>query len=398
MSSPPSSDPFFSVPSIGPPSGAQLPPPMTTSSPSRRAPKQPCTNLSCTERGQRGGHLHGQCTQKYCRSCCEKSGVPCNAPRHNDPTTVVINSVTVASFPPVVASSPATPHSSASDSSPPPFTYERPMGKMIDPSYAKKLIAGDHDLTPTSRFQREVYRKANMNTIKIKWWTTDDMPPDVLAVAAPNFPWFLPKDSEAIIKLVGLDNCTTYAYWDGQDWILTDVAMQVKANTTSFIRSPHVKVCPGGPQPKRRLSDADTPTPTRARMDEPHPIISPIKLTPAVQNNNSVGSISSDEEDEDNDSKNEAAPSSDATLTGVFPLKYACEMDENFKTMALLEGSVPERFTAVFNVGFIRSTYYAHWGPWHNMSPNDLSAAVRLGKNPGGEWNTALRRFGKRKA
>lgn len=87
-----------------------------------------------------------------------------------------------------------------------------------------------------------------------------------MTVAAPAHPLFHPKDSGPIVRMVGLQNCTDYGYWDGNQWLLTDVAMKIKGNSMLYMRSPGVSDCPGGPKAKRRLSDVeDSPTASRLK-------------------------------------------------------------------------------------------------------------------------------------
>lgn len=92
-----------------------------------------------------------------------------------------------------------------------------------------------------------------------------------MTVAAPAHPLFHPKDSGPIVRMVGLQNCTDYGYWDGNQWLLTDVAMKIKGNSMLYMRSPGVSDCPGGPKAKRRLSDAeDSPTASRRKRFDSH--------------------------------------------------------------------------------------------------------------------------------
>jgi hypothetical protein len=138
-----------------------------SSTPSRqRVARQPCANVSCSERGHHTGHRNLQCVLNYCKTCCQKTGTSCPAPRHNEPVTPATNSITVT---------PRTPSTSTNSASmlPAGFSFERPMAKSIDPSFAQKVLNGEHDpnISVSDRFQRELYRKQNVNSIQIKWWS-----------------------------------------------------------------------------------------------------------------------------------------------------------------------------------------------------------------------------------
>ncbi|KAJ7439737.1 hypothetical protein B0H11DRAFT_1934313 [Mycena galericulata] len=163
---------------------------------------------------------------------------------------LVLNSVTVATR------SPAS-HSPASHINGIPFTYEKPMGRMVDTSYALKILHGDHELPITDHFTREVYRKSQVNSMKARLWLQNGQEAVTLVLAVPHFPWFNPKDS--------------YGYWDDAEWVLTNTAIEIKGgSTTIFLRLAQVTDCVGGPRAKRRLSDAlvHTPSPIRVRNNK----------------------------------------------------------------------------------------------------------------------------------
>ncbi|KAJ7708805.1 hypothetical protein B0H17DRAFT_1124606 [Mycena rosella] len=376
--------------SVSQPSSGAPPTPQTPS----RAPKQNCANPLCPRLKHRDGHRNTRCINQYRKGCCKDKGNHCPAPNHNEPAVSVLNSVTVVPRSPAVIGA-----SSSSSSSRPaiPLSYEKPMARMIDPAYAQKHLSGEHDVAQSNRFQREKYRKAAVNNIKIQWWTEDN-DAETLVVTAPLFPMFLPKDCPAIVGLVGLDKCTTYAYWDGNIWIRTDLPIELKANTTVFLWSLHVKLCDDGPsvtRVKRRLSDMETPTPTRPRLEHDNfrPVIAPINFggSGGSQTIPTISILSDSEDDEDPCSPIEVIDSRHAVTSdpshqtssptpsaGTFPLKYACEMDEGFKNMDVLPGKIAARFKAVFNTPFKKATYYDHHTPWSQMSPNDLSAVAIL--------------------
>ncbi|KAJ6472783.1 hypothetical protein C8R47DRAFT_1199911 [Mycena vitilis] len=251
---------------------------LSTPSPGRqRATRVPCPNPTCSHRGHRNGFRNLACVLLWCAKCCQTSGKYCPAPHHNEPAVAVLDAGTVVSRTPTAPN----PTSSSSSSTTVAFTFERPMGKSIDPTFARKLLNNEHDPnvggTGTDRFQREVYRKQNINSINIQWWIEDGQEPIALIVAAPAYPMFHPKDCPPIADLVELRNCVYYSYWDGNRWLLTDVAMEIKGNSVVYMRSPKVKNCVGGPVSKRRLSNSeDGPTPTRMRLNGPRPFIRPI--------------------------------------------------------------------------------------------------------------------------
>lgn len=136
--------------------------PPTPSRPRARAAKKACLNgPKCTQTGGRGGHRHALCVWQFCKSCCQGVGQYCPAPQHCISTGTVLNSVTVAPRPTSNSSSP---------SAPVPFTYERPMGRMVDTSYALKIQRGDHEPATGDRFQRELYRMSMVNATNVRVW------------------------------------------------------------------------------------------------------------------------------------------------------------------------------------------------------------------------------------
>ncbi|KAJ7116820.1 hypothetical protein C8R43DRAFT_1112902 [Mycena crocata] len=380
-----------------------------------RKKKQPCTNTACLQ-GGRSGHLHSQCISHLCKVCCQLTGIHCPAPRHNEPVTSALNSFTVVPRLPstqvtLTSSTPSTPSipsiPSTSYSTQIPFTYERPLAKAIDPSYAAKTLRGDHDPTFHDPTLRNTYRRDTPLTIY--WWIQDDTEAVTLKVSAPAYPWFDPKLCETLRELIGIDNCLRYVYWDGHHWVYTDVAVKIKGGKHElYARSRDVTKCIGGPEPtsKRRLSDdpLETPTPSRTRLStSKHPIISPLKYPNNSQESSSVISLSSDESNIQDFPEITSAPSlSTSSETriwkGHFPMKYAIDMDNGFRAMELLNGGVPKNFEDTFDARFVRGTYYAHHKPWEAMREHKLlKNAIECGKSSGGDWTSLRRRFDKAK-
>ncbi|KAF7336827.1 hypothetical protein MVEN_02118600 [Mycena venus] len=304
--------------------------------------------------------------------------MPCPAPRHNEPVTSATNSITVT---PRTAATSSAPTNSAS-TLPAGFSFERPMAKSIDPSFAQKVLNGEHDpnISVSDRFQRELYRKQNVNSVQIKWWSENGAEAQLLTVAAPAHPLFHPKDSGPIIRMVGLQNCTDYGYWDGNQWLLTDVAMKIKGNSILYMRSPGVSDCPGGPKAKRRLSDVeDSPPAVRLKSSSLRPLISPINyggqsaISQSSDKPNSIISISSTDTDnleveivaQVSSPSSSQAPTSEAV--DPFPREFAQDMDGGFRAMEVLRGTVPIRFAEVFKNRWVHGTFYLHWNLWKAM-------------------------------
>ncbi|KAJ7723853.1 hypothetical protein DFH07DRAFT_783459 [Mycena maculata] len=278
------------------------------------------------------------------------------------------------------------------------LTFEKPMGRMVDASYALKLLHGaDYELPVTNRFQRETYRMSQAHSLKLRLWIDDNQEGIALIVAITTFPWFHPKDCQPILELIAPGTCLTYGYWDHQEreWVLTNSAFEIKGSSTIFLRLSHVRNCIGGPRPKRRLSDVsvDTPSPIRIRgaSSSAQPKILPLKLK--LQSLDAI-SISSDEdsvspiEDYGSDELEFVTPTptpklvpttAPATSTTVapstFPLKYACDMDQGFKAMSLAtSGTVATKFVTAFNTTFHSTTYYKHCGVWAGVDEDTLTS------------------------
>ncbi|KAJ6561422.1 hypothetical protein DFH09DRAFT_1082890 [Mycena vulgaris] len=123
---------------------------------------------------------------------------------------------------------------------------------------------------------KEAYRMEASSMINIRWWAKDYELPALMAVPAPGFPWWHPKESQAVRERVQLP-CEVYEYLElttsieftleeDDRWILTPGPIRVKPDCTLYLCSPGVTVCPGlraQPQKKHPLSrDAPvTPTP-----------------------------------------------------------------------------------------------------------------------------------------
>ncbi|KAK7025822.1 hypothetical protein R3P38DRAFT_2950420, partial [Favolaschia claudopus] len=358
----------------------------TSTSSRPRAARQPCANPKCTERGHPTGHRNLQCRSGYCKTCCQETTMRCPAPRHNEPITAAFNSITVTPRKDRTQAAPATPSAAASI-----FSFERPMAKR------------GHDINYTDRVQHDQYRKQNLSSVQIKWWAQNGAEPQVFTVNAPAYPFFHPKDSQSIVQLVGLHNCLNYGYWDGSQWLLTDVPVRVQTQSAIFMRSPDVIDCPGAPRPKRHLSDSDhpsTPTPTRQKSfnsnDNTTNTMSQLTLTKP----NSIISISSTESGDD--SVRSIATQIVFHRRESIPREFAQDMDGGFRAMDSLTGTVPHRFTEVFQNKFAHGTFYSHFNTWKAMSESDegkvLQKAVDSGTGAEGSWTRLLKRFGKTSA
>ncbi|KAJ6513120.1 hypothetical protein C8R45DRAFT_1068176, partial [Mycena sanguinolenta] len=403
--------PLFPLTSLSPPSlplgTGPVASPTKSSTSSLRAARRPCANPDCPNRGHHTGHRNSNCVQQYCKTCCQITSVACRAPNHNASPAAVLNSFTVT------RSSSATPATNSSSTHSPntmsglpiPLTYEQPMARAIDPSYAQKIREGDHQPATADRFQREKYRKANVNSIPVEWWFQDDTEPLSLVVSVPTYPYFHPKDCKAITDLVGLDRCSVFGYWDKSRWIITDAPIEIKSNSTLNLRSSHVKTCLNGPTAKRRLSNPlqDTPTPVRVRHHNYRPSISPLQF------NTTAGSVSLQNEDDEveivssppqnlSSDKGDTieivspSPSPSKTVSGTFPLKYACDMNDGFLKMETSSGTVRSKFQDVFQAPWIHGTFYLHWNAWKTIRADPaltaaLNAAIVLGHVPAGEWH-----------
>ncbi|KAK7021553.1 hypothetical protein R3P38DRAFT_2533588 [Favolaschia claudopus] len=373
----------------------------------KRAAKQRCSNAACST----SGHRHSACLYKLCKNCCVRNNQYCPAPRHMEPVAPAINSVTVTPRRPLTQSSTSTPASpstsgSSSSSSSPLPPYARPMGRMVDVSYALKIQQGDHEIATSDRFQREVYRKSQINAISVRLWVQDDVEPIVLAASSSGH-WFHPKDSPVITSLIAPLSCLTYGYWARNRWVLTDGPIEIDdPSLTVYLRLEHVSSCPSGPRSKRSRSHSDetdildatpTPTPTLASTtvtktsrylplltQSPfslltfyrRPAISPLKLVTKQTVPRASAEVI-----------RPSMPPSPSQPT--FPLRYASDMDRGFKKMDAMDShlSLTERFQTAFKTRLVRSTYHKHHTAWEQMNPDILANAIECGRSQGGEWN-----------
>ncbi|KAF8204369.1 hypothetical protein K438DRAFT_1819722 [Mycena galopus ATCC 62051] len=489
----------------------------STPSPSRptgraRAAKQPCTGTACTQSGQRGGHRHAQCLKLLCKACCQRTLQYCPAPKHNEPIASAMNSVTLTPRHSGTAQNgDMAPASSAGSTRNIPLIYSEPKGRMVDISYVHKFGEGNHELASSDRFQREIYRKSNVNAVNVLLWLEDGQESVPLTIQVPTFPWFHPKDSELIVSLASGRNgapttghpCSSFGYWakNQNTWVVTDTAMEIHdvkspvllrlAHVTNCIGDPvtrlmdtkspsstlkvslwlengqegidlaipvtsrsfhpkeselitslaaplsctsfgfwapdhrwvltdgaieildpslpiylrliHVTDCMGGPTPpvsrtqsKRRLSVADTPSPTRVRgNDDIRPDISPLKFGIPMPRTSTVISLLSDEEDDQDGGEDELELEPSASRKSIpppssqprFPLRYVVDMDDGFQAMDEISGMVlPAKFFSAFRTGFVSSTYHKHRNVWDGIDPQVLATAIKCGRSTGGEW------------
>ncbi|KAJ7782950.1 hypothetical protein B0H16DRAFT_1447188 [Mycena metata] len=80
----------------------------------------------------------------------------------------------------------------------PSHAYAQP----VDPSYATKITTGNFPVHTHSN-QITVYKKATTHTLEVQWWIKDDVAAEVFLVAAPNFPFFHPRDALIIVDFLG---------------------------------------------------------------------------------------------------------------------------------------------------------------------------------------------------
>ncbi|KAJ7353444.1 hypothetical protein DFH08DRAFT_987861 [Mycena albidolilacea] len=180
------------------------------------------------------------------------------SPKHNEPPAPAVNSVTVTARSPQSAS----PFAAAPVTSPvarTPLTYESPMGRMVDASYALKHQRGDYELASGNRFQRESYRKSNTHAVNVRLWLQNGHQGVPLVVEVRTFPYFHPKDCDPIVTLAAPYSCTTFGYWLKDEWAVSNTAIELKdIRSTLFLRLEHVTECVGGPIPKSGPSHVAT--------------------------------------------------------------------------------------------------------------------------------------------
>ncbi|KAJ7773569.1 hypothetical protein DFH07DRAFT_767532 [Mycena maculata] len=250
----------------------------------------------------------------------------CSAPRHNE-TVSVLNSVTVAAR---NSGTVAAASHMLANLTLIPFTYEKPMARMVDISYALKLQRRDHEPADPADH-----------------WVLTDAPIEI-------------KDAQSILCL----------------------------------QLPNVRDCIDGPRPKRRLSDVlvNTPSPIRLCSDctTSRPQISPINFrpvssptlkqpidllgippysTPEFFSFQPIAQPSIEDADNTDNSDIEIVTplltpptaSSKSTPKSKFPLKYAYQMNQGFMDMAAATaGTIERKFEAAFDMPWTHSSYYTH--------------------------------------
>ncbi|KAJ7339816.1 hypothetical protein DFH08DRAFT_812199 [Mycena albidolilacea] len=265
-----------------------------------------------------------------------------------------------------------------------PLVYETSKAKRIDVSYVQKVLDGQHELPLVNRFQREVYRKSEAQSLKIRLWfelRLNGKPSQTLAVSNPAAPWFHPKDSEPITRLVSTA-CTSYYYWDSGDhtWILTDTA----------VKRPNITPLSYG-APSYGASSYNAPS-----------YGAPLSYRAAPDRHGSIVVLSSSDEEEDEEEEEAdnvqnttsllattstalLADTSTASLSTVkpqFPLEFACDMDTGFHAMKCESGKLPARFVKAFQVDW-------------SLDPHVLEYAVQCGRGYGGNWKALMKGKGK---
>ncbi|KAJ6560407.1 hypothetical protein B0H19DRAFT_1261012 [Mycena capillaripes] len=199
------------------------------------------------------------------------------------------------------------------------------MARMVDPAYVHKLQKGEHEPSASNNFQREQYRREKVKTVKIQWWLDEINEPILLMVAAPHLPHFHPKHCQSIIDIA--HDCSSYAYWDGSQWMHTDVSMEVKV-------------------PQKELAI----------------VVSSDDEVEVISSGASMSALNS---------------SKAKSRAKIFPLQYACDMDASFKAMRALSGKVPDRFVAAFGISFLDQQ--------HLLSNNPIMSSSPLSSIPGSQ-------------
>ncbi|KAJ7688908.1 hypothetical protein B0H14DRAFT_2652976 [Mycena olivaceomarginata] len=302
----------------------------------RRAATRPCANTSksCTH------PRHASCGQAFCKACCQLSASHCPAPGHNASDIVPLNSFTLGSpgTPPTPSSSqPVRVLLTPTKSFVPAKAYAHP----IDPAYGSKLAAGDF--------------KATLHMLDVHWWGTSQDPAELFRISAVNFPFFHPRDSNAITAIVSDPNkINNFAYWDGGRWLRTDAPVLVKLNVPLYLRASNVTTCVDGPTAKRKISleldSDDSPSPQRARIERPAKI-SPLVYFADAQ----IIDLTSDED---------VPPAHIKTEHGLLSLPLMHPMPKTPKN----------------------ATYYQNVAKWRSLDSEEQKMAVAKGRTAEGEW------------
>ncbi|KAJ7739050.1 hypothetical protein DFH07DRAFT_778844 [Mycena maculata] len=360
----------------------------TFASPSPRGRRQstlPCTSNQCRRIGS--GHTpqarHSACVQQFCKSCCLATSTDCSAPQHNRTTRLVVNLVTVATGP-----------SSSTNPSPShlPLVPAKAYARMIDPSYANKLVDRDFEVNNVVNLAA-AYKKVQGQMVEVSWWFKNGEAAENFYVITIHFPYFHPKDSAPIVKFVGEANTLIYSYWTGSKWMRTDAAIPVKAGLPVFMRSADVTDCLDGPtavaskRPRSFSSESQrTPTPKTRRLNN----LEDLQLVPDCQPG--LGSSPNDDLIYIPPQTDKAKKPSDVCqLHGlVIPStndfysdeptasqsqkswpahQYAVDMDAGFRAIGQSKGPVSARFQAAFKVPFKSATYYDNLAYWNGLSP-----------------------------
>lgn len=85
----------------------------------------------------------------------------------------------------------------------------------------------------------------------------------------------------------------------------------------------------------------------------------------------------------------------------LFPLTYACDMGEGFRRVQALKqtgATTQAAYLSVFEGVWKASTFSDHNYVWVNTPAEIMSAAMNMGRAPGGEWANLLAQFGRKKA
>ncbi|KAJ7675966.1 hypothetical protein DFH06DRAFT_1318106 [Mycena polygramma] len=306
---------------------------------------------------------------------------------------------------PAAASSsslPTTPSSSV------PANRVDPKAVMIDPCWGAKLAAGDYSIA-NPLIQTAAYKKSHAHRQEVWWWSENGQGAEVFDISVPHFPFFHPKDSTALVKFVGSQaDVLDYAYWSGTRWTRTDIAVTVTGKTPLYLRSLNVSNCIDGPvapvtPAKRKLSVvagwSNSPSPQPSSQDHRPTGISPLVFPKPVQAFDDIIDISSDEDDSPVPRKVIKSEPLDTVFSGSsskskWPLPYFCDMHKGFTAMAASiagGGVVPDTFTAVFKMLFVRATYYENVAKWERLTREERVAAADKGRTPAGKWRYVVK-------
>ncbi|KAJ7785285.1 hypothetical protein DFH07DRAFT_763880 [Mycena maculata] len=290
---------------------------------------------------------------------------------------------------------PSTGPSSSTNPSPS-HLPEKAYARMIDPSYANKLVDRDFEVNNVVNLAA-TYKKVQGQMVE------NGEVAENFYVIAIHFPYFHPKDSAPIVKFVGEANTLIYSYWTGSKWMRTDATIPVKAGLPVFILSgwSHGR---GIQTPSfLLLREPENPYSKNATFEVPSFLRLPrfysfncsnledLQLVPDRQPG--LGSSPNDDLIYIPPQTDKAKKPSDVCqLHGlVIPStndfysdeptasqsqkswpahQYAVDMDAGFRAIGQSKGPVSARFQAAFKVPFKSATYYDNLAYWNGENAN----------------------------